>query len=105
MGGTAAYIGRMRFIPPTADAMDAYHLRMLLNVVVGPKKNSDLKMVDGEMCESYKRACFVRGLIEDDAEWDQCLTEATTMTAMPAQIRQLFVIILTSGFPLNPAQL
>lgn len=102
--GTSGYIGRMRFIPPTAGSMSTFYLRILLHVVKGARSFEDMKRVEGVVQSSYKRACYLRGLIEDDAEWNDALTEAS-LSAMPAQIRQLFTIILTCGHPMNPDQL
>ena len=67
---TGGHIGRMRFVAPTASAMATYYLRILLTVVVGARNFEDLKKVDGVMHDTYKQACFARGLIEDDDEWD-----------------------------------
>jgi hypothetical protein len=84
--------------------MQTFYVRMLLHVVEGPRSFEGLKMVDGVQHDSYKSACFALGLIEDDSEWDVALREASS-SAMPAQIRQLFVIILTCGCPLDALQL
>ena len=98
------YVGRMRFVPPTAEAMETYYLRILLIAVVGPLSFEYLRKFNGVTYPSYKLACFARGLIEDDSEWTECLAEAT-LSAMPAQIRQLFTIILSSCCPVDPHQL
>ena len=169
--GTSGYIGRMRYVPPAAEARQTFYLRLLLHVTEGPRSFEDVKKVDGVMYDTYKEACFARGtqplnpsthvnsdqssntsiyslppsppcthhhhpclpttttttpiysspppsthhhpyllttstqgLIEDDAEWDAALSEAS-LSAMPAQIRQLFVIILSCCDPLDPARL
>ena len=66
---TSAYIGRMRFVPPTTESMQTFYLRMLLHVTKGPRCFQDLKRVDGTLHDRYESACFSRGLIEDDVEW------------------------------------
>jgi len=43
-------------------------------------------------------ACHKRGLLESDTHWEDALTEAATRR-MPAQMRSLFVVILTHGEP------
>ena len=102
--GRESYIGRMRYVPPTAEAMETFYVRMLLQVVKGPHKFEDLRQVDGVLHRSFKLACFARGLIEDDSEWDHALQEAA-LSKSARQMRQLFVIILTACFPLDPGKL
>ena len=67
---------------------------MLLDHVTGCTCYQDIRTLpDGTVCTTFKEACRRRGLLEDDQESDDCLTEAATC-AMPAQLRQLFVTIL-----------
>ena len=103
-GQRSSYIGRMRFVTPTPESMPTFYLRMLLNVVKGPRSFEDFRRVDGVLHPTYKMACFALGLIEDDSEWDQALREAA-MSKSAKRMRQLFVIILTACFPLQPQQL
>ena len=60
--GASGYIGRMRFIPPTQEARRTFYLRLLLHVTVGPLCFKDLKRVDGVIHDTYKEACFARGV-------------------------------------------
>ena len=54
-----------------------------------------------KVCTTYHEDAFHMGLVQDDKEWEIALDEASVV-AMPAQIRSLFVIILTHGLPQNP---
>ena len=40
--GHESYIGRMRYVPPTMDALDTFYCRMLLHVVKIPRSCEDL---------------------------------------------------------------
>ncbi|GFY31475.1 ATP-dependent DNA helicase [Trichonephila clavipes] len=53
---------------------------------------------------SYRQACQELNLLENDANWDTALADASN-TARPQQIRTLFAIILTTCFPSNPKDL
>ena len=95
----------MRYgVSPTSVTMEVFYLRMLLHVTKGPRSFEDLRTVEGVLYPSYKAACFARGLIEDDSEWHEALKEAELFKS-PEQMRQLFVVILTACFPLDPAKL
>jgi hypothetical protein len=38
---------------------------------------------------TFKATCFARGLLQDDAEWDQCLSEVAGVQ-LPKSLRQFF---------------
>jgi len=42
---------------------------------------------------TFKAACLARGLLQDDVEWDQCLSEAVGVQ-LPRSLRQLFASLL-----------
>jgi hypothetical protein len=42
---------------------------------------------------TFKATCLARGLLQDDAEWDQCLSE-TAGVQLPRSLRQLFTSLL-----------
>lgn len=68
-------IGRMYFVAPNCG--ERFYLRMLLTVVKGVKSFQDLRTVNGFTHETFKSTCVALGLLEDDAEWIQCLHEAS----------------------------
>ncbi|XP_071726987.1 uncharacterized protein [Rutidosis leptorrhynchoides] len=72
---------------------ERYYLRMLLNIVKGPLSFEDIRRVDGTLHPTFKDACFARGLINDDKEWTEAISEAT-LWASGSQLRDLFVTIL-----------
>ena len=73
---------------------ERFYWRMLLNYVTGCTSYEDIRTLsDGTICNTYKEAARKRGLLEDDQECDDCLTEAASC-AMPSELRQLFVTLL-----------
>lgn len=62
--------------------------------------------VDGtkHVCATYQQACRELGLLEDDAEWSRCLSEAAEMQMGP-QLRNLFVSIAVFCQPSDPSAL
>ena len=92
-------IGRMYYAHPTSG--ERFYVRLLLTVVKGAKSFEDLRTFEGTVYPTFKAACIAHGLLEDDAEWHQCLTEAKDM-AMGFQLRHLFVTILQDCVPSQP---
>ena len=98
--GHGTMIGRMYFAHPVEG--ERFYLRMLLNHVTGCTSFQCIRtLADGIVCESYKEAARSLGLLEDDKELDECSTDATA-SAMPPQMRQLFVTILLFNVPTDP---
>ena len=87
-------------------AGDVFYLRMLLHHdhCKGKKSVEDLRMVDGDCLETYQEACRVIGLLQDDREWDEVLTEGAVTKMSPA-LQELFVTILMFCYPANPLEL
>ncbi|KAG5561407.1 hypothetical protein RHGRI_004441 [Rhododendron griersonianum] len=96
---TGFAIGRMYFASPNCG--EKFYMRLLLTVVKAPKSFECLRTVDNVLHDTYKLACVAKGLLEDDEEWIQCLTEAAIMKT-GYQLRRLFSIILTQCSPLQP---
>ena len=59
-------IGRMYTIHPHQG--DVYYLRLMLLHVRGVTSFTDLRTVNGQLCETFKDACSQLNLLEDDAE-------------------------------------
>jgi len=53
---------------------------------------------------TFKVAYLARGLLQDDVEWDQCLSEATGIQ-LPRSLRQLFASLLIYNNITNPGRL
>ena len=95
-------IGRMYFAAPSSG--ERFYLRTLLTVKAGATSFADLRKVHGIQYDTFKEACNALGLLEDDREWRECLTEAGVMQTGPA-LRKLFTTILFHCNPAEPAQL
>jgi PIF1-like helicase len=78
-----------------------FYLRLLLTSVAGATSFAHLRTVNGVEYNSYKEACLAYGLLKDDQEWIQCLTEAGDMQTGSA-LRWLFAIILLQCHPTSP---
>ena len=65
---------------------------------------NDLFYFQNMVHPTYKATCIVRGLCQDDVEWNNCLQEAAII-ALCRQIRRLFATLLVFGQPLDPLDL
>ncbi|OMP04886.1 DNA helicase PIF1, ATP-dependent [Corchorus olitorius] len=95
-------IGRVVHIHPSAGEL--YYLRLLLNVVRGPKSFEHLRTVDGVLHQTYQQACEALGLLGDDKQWQHALDEAAHW-ANAKHLRQFFVQLLLFSQVTNPAAL
>ncbi|XP_076881582.1 uncharacterized protein LOC143529741 [Bidens hawaiensis] len=87
-------IGRIHAVPASFD--EAYYLRILLNKVKGPKCFEDIRTVDGFVCDSFRDACYRRGLLDDDKEYIEAIEEAGH-TANGYYLRNLFATMLITS--------
>ncbi|XP_021974611.2 uncharacterized protein LOC110869685 [Helianthus annuus] len=95
-------IGRIVYCNPAAGPK--YYLRMLLGIVRGPRSFEEIKTVDGVVYATFKEACYAYGLLNDDKEWNDALSEAK-LWASGSQLRELFVTMLLFCEVNRPAQL
>ncbi|XP_021999396.1 uncharacterized protein LOC110896241 [Helianthus annuus] len=95
-------IGRIVYCNPAAGPK--YYLRMLLGIVRGPRSFEEIKTVDGVVYATFKEACYAYGLLNDDKEWNNALSEAK-LWASGSQLRELFVTMLLFCEVNRPAQL
>ena len=77
----------------TVKAGERFYLRLLLTVVKGATSFEVLQTYNGVTYPTFRQACLACGLLADDNEWHQCLTEAAMM-ATGYQLRMLFATIL-----------
>ncbi|XP_074375138.1 uncharacterized protein LOC141716868 [Apium graveolens] len=95
-------VGRMIAAHPSSG--ECFYMRLLLNIVAGAKSFEDIRTVNGIIYDTYKEACFQRGLLESDNEWNIALEEAATF-ANAAHLRDLFITLLIFCEVSNPAEL
>ncbi|XP_060969776.1 uncharacterized protein LOC115713282 [Cannabis sativa] len=84
-------IGRIYFAHPSTG--ERFYMRMMLNFVKGCTSYESIRTVNGVTYSTFKGACYALGLLDDDKEWIDCLTEAT-LWATGNELRHLFVTIL-----------
>ncbi|XP_028752703.1 uncharacterized protein LOC114712351 [Neltuma alba] len=84
-------VGRITHVSPSSGEL--YYLRLLLTTVRGPTSFDDIKTVDGMVHDTFKSACFVLGLLQDDNEYITAIKEAA-IWASGIQLRRLFVSML-----------
>ncbi|XP_076941444.1 uncharacterized protein LOC143610998 [Bidens hawaiensis] len=84
-------IGRNHSVPASFD--NAYHLRILLNKVKGPKCFENIRTVEGVVSDSFRDACYRIGLLDDDKEYIEAIEEARH-TANGYYLRNLFATML-----------
>ncbi len=105
---TLGTLGRMYFVQPSEG--ERYYLRVLLTHVAGATCFEDLRtthrphMPTIVVHPTFKAACLARGLLQDDAEWDQCLSEVAGVQ-LPRSLRQLFASLLIFNNVSNPGRL
>ncbi|XP_022027999.1 uncharacterized protein LOC110929180 [Helianthus annuus] len=84
-------IGRIYHVNPSMG--EKYYLRLLLNVVRGPRSFKEIRTVDGVEYPNYMLACKALSLLGDDVEWVEAIREAYQWK-LGNQLRELFVTIL-----------
>ncbi|CAH9128704.1 unnamed protein product [Cuscuta epithymum] len=86
-------IGRIYYVPPGSG--EIYYLRCLLNHIRGATCFNDLKTIKGVLYRTYREACYALGLLSDDKEYVDGITEASYW-AFAFLLRILFAILLVS---------
>ena len=99
MKGHGTMIGRVYSVHPGEG--ERFYLRMLLNHVTGCTSYEDiLTLSDGTICNTYKETTRKGGFLEEDQEYDDCLTEVASCV-MPSKLPQLFVTLILFNEPLT----
>lgn len=100
-------VSRVLAVNPSSG--EQFYLRMLLHHVRGAQSFADLKTIAGIVEPTFKAAARRLNLLEDDAEWIRCLTEAAAAAASsechPSQLRQMYALICAFNSPDHPVQL
>ncbi|XP_010469634.1 PREDICTED: uncharacterized protein LOC104749655 [Camelina sativa] len=87
-------IGRINYVPQKMEA--EYYMRILLGIVTGPKSDEDIRTYRGVVYDTYKKACWARGILEDDQAYIDSILEASAWFFGP-QLRNLFTMMLLDG--------
>ena len=73
-----------------------YYLRVLLNIVKGPRSYEEIRTVKGIVYKTYKDACYALVLLDDDKEYIEAINEASLWGTWNF-LRKLFAIMLFSN--------
>uniref|UniRef100_A0A0L8GN26 ATP-dependent DNA helicase n=1 Tax=Octopus bimaculoides TaxID=37653 RepID=A0A0L8GN26_OCTBM len=95
-------LGRLYTVHPSQQ--ECFYLRLLLHEVVSPESFQDIRTVDNLCYDIFRAACFQRGLLEDDSQWDSTLAEGALLNS-PKSLRQVFAILLQKCGLSDPASL
>ena len=95
----AHVLGRVYTINPCQG--ECFYLWLLLHHIRGPQSFAELKTVEGDLCSSFREACFRLGLLEDDNQYHLAIQEALVSNSA-SSLRLLFAVILTWCEPSNP---
>lgn len=87
-------IGRLHFVPPGTGEL--YYLRMLLAYVKGPTSYEEIRTFNNEVHLTFKKACYARGLLNDDSEYIEAIKEASFL-GTGCYLRRLFALLLMSN--------
>ncbi|KAL0716058.1 hypothetical protein Bca4012_065380 [Brassica carinata] len=92
-------IGRIAHISNKIEEL--YYLRILLNYVKGPQSFEDIRTMEGVTYETFKEACEVLGLFDDDKEYILSIEEASHWS-FGYYLRRFFVIMFISDCLTEP---
>ncbi|XP_074347225.1 uncharacterized protein LOC141686063 [Apium graveolens] len=95
-------IGRLSEVHSSSGEL--LYLRMLLLRKKGSRSFEDLKTVNGHIHETFKEACAALGLLQNDNQWHEAITE-NSHTSLPPQLRAMFVNILAYSPISDPLRL
>jgi len=104
---TLGTVGCMYFVQPSEG--ERYYLRVLFTHVTGATCFENLRTTHQPhtptiiVHPTFKAAYLARGFLQDDAEWDQCFSEAVGV--QPRNLRQLFASMLIFNNVTNPGRL
>ena len=97
-------VGRLPMLVPSHG--DIFYLKLLLTQdhCKGLRSEEELRTVHGVVHSTCKDACKALGILEDDSEWDNCLSEIE-IEVSPRRFRNIFAIIIIENSPSNVQQL
>lgn len=92
-------IGIIAYVHPTSGEL--YFLRMLLHLQKSCTNYDSIKTINVNVQPTYQEACKCLGLLGDDKEWIDALSNAS-YTITVSEMRQLFVTLLLFCDVANP---
>nr|XP_029145827.1 uncharacterized protein LOC114924707 [Arachis hypogaea] len=83
------------------EAGELYYLRMLLNIVKGPRSYEELWSFNGVIYPTIRDACYVHGLLDDNQEYIDAIEKASHWGS-GYYLRKLFATLLWSNSMTRP---
>lgn len=71
-----------------------YSLLLLLLHVKNATSWDSLKTYNGTLYPTFREAALARGLLRDDREWDNYLTEVAQLSISASRLRELFATLI-----------
>ncbi|KAM3699395.1 hypothetical protein ACJW31_05G022100 [Castanea mollissima] len=68
-------IGRIYYAHPANG--ERFYLRMLLNVIKGPRSFKEIRTINNVVYPTFRSTCYALGLLDDDKEWHKALNHAS----------------------------
>ncbi|KAM4099556.1 hypothetical protein ACJW30_05G000100 [Castanea mollissima] len=70
-------IGRIYYAHPASG--ERFYLRMLLNVIKGPRSFEEIRTINNVVYPTFRSTCYALGLLDDDKEWHEALNHASSL--------------------------
>ncbi|KAF7831919.1 ATP-dependent DNA helicase PIF1-like [Senna tora] len=87
-------IGRLYYVP--LGLGELHYLCLLLTFVKGATSFEDIRTVNGVLHPTFKDACYAMGLLDDDEEYVDGITEASNWSS-GVYLRKLFLTLLVQN--------
>ena len=58
---------------PHPTSGEWFYLKMLLNVVKGPRSFKEIRTINGVRYPTYEATCYALGLLDGDQEWHDAI--------------------------------
>ncbi|KAF7808150.1 ATP-dependent DNA helicase PIF1 [Senna tora] len=93
-------IGRLYYVAPGSGEL--YYLRLLLTFTKGPTCYEDIRTINSFVYPTFKDACYVMGLLDDDKEYIEGIVEDSKWSS-GFYLRKLFVTLLIHNTIARPS--
>ncbi|KAF7807335.1 uncharacterized protein G2W53_039496 [Senna tora] len=87
LGKSDRSIGRLFYV--ALGVVELHYPRVLLTIVKGPTSFEDIRTINGVLHPTYKDVCYALGLLDDDKEYIDGITEASRWSS-GVYLRKLF---------------
>ncbi|KAF7826981.1 uncharacterized protein G2W53_018145 [Senna tora] len=93
-------IGRLYYVAPGLGEL--HYLRLLLTFTKGPTCYEDIRTINGVVYPTFKDACYVMGLLDDDKEYIEGIIEGSKRSS-GFYLRKLFATLLIHNTIARPS--